>query len=100
MSTGSLWGSDGCCLESTCCFMDWKEDTCEFRVEVEWSEVEDRESGVVVCNDTADEATMDEGVTVDEDEEDERLDECLLDWCLVEREELLEGVEDDVDGCL
>jgi hypothetical protein len=81
--------------------MDWKEDTCEFREEEEErSVVEERESGVVVCNDTVAEATTDEGVAVDEDEEDERLDECFLDWCLVEREEVLEGVEDDVDGCL
>ena len=73
ISTGSLWGSDGCCLESMCCFMDWKEATCELREEEEgWSVVEDRKSGVVVCNDAVEEATMDEGVAVDEDEEDER----------------------------
>ena len=101
MSTGSLWGSDGWCLESMWCFMDWKEATCEFREEEEeWSMVEDRESRVVVCNDTVDEAAVDDGVAVDEDEEDERWDECLLGWCLLEREEALEGVEDDVDGCL
>jgi len=101
MSTGSLWDSGGCGLESMCCFMDWKEDTCELREEdEEWSVVEERESGIADCNDAVDEATIDEGVTVDEDEENEGLDECLLDWCLVERDELLEGVEDDVDGCL
>lgn len=61
---------------------------------------EDRESGVVVCNDAVDEAMIDAGAAVDEDEEDERWDECLLGWCLDEREELLEGVEDDVDDCL
>lgn len=43
---------------------------------------------------------MDDGVTVDEDEEEERLDEGFLDWCLVEREEELEEVEEDDDGCL
>lgn len=87
-------------MESTCCFIDWKEDTCEFREEEEGcSVVGGRVSGIVVCNDAVDEVTTDEGVIVDEDEDDEGLDECLLDWCLVERE-LLEGVEDDVDGCL
>ena len=97
MSTGSLWGSDGCCLESTCCFMDWKEDTCEFREEEEGrSVVEDRKSGVVVGSDAVEEAIVDEGITVDEEEKDE----CFLGWCLVEREEVLEEVEDDVDGCL
>jgi len=79
--------------------MDWKEDTCEFREEEEGrSAVEERESGVVVGSEAVDGATVDEGVTVDEEEENERLDECFLDWCLVEREEVLEGVEDDVDG--
>lgn len=43
---------------------------------------------------------MDDGVTVDEDEEEERLDECFLGWCLVEREEELEEVEEDDDDCL
>lgn len=43
---------------------------------------------------------MDDVVTVDEDEEEERLDESFLDWCLVEREEELEEVEVDDDGCL
>ena len=101
MSTGSLRGSDGNCLESTCCFMDWKEDTCEFlEEEGEWSVVEEREPGLVVGNDAIEEATAEDGVAVDEDEEDERLDESFLDWCLVEREEELEEVEDDVDGCL
>jgi len=101
MSTGSLWVSGGCGLESMCCLMDWKEDTWELREEdEEWSVVEERESGVVVCNDAVDEATVDDGVVVDDDEDEEGLDECLLDWCLVERDELLEGVEDDVDGCL
>ena len=100
MSTGSFWGSAGCCLGSGCCFIDWKEDTCEFREEEEVrSVVEERGSGVVVGSDAVDEATVDEGVAVDEDEDDERLDECFLGWCLIEREELLEGVEDDVDGC-
>ncbi|KAF9652205.1 hypothetical protein BDM02DRAFT_3126568 [Thelephora ganbajun] len=102
MSTGSLWGSDGCCLESTCCFIDWKEETWEFlEEEEERSVVEERESGVGVGSDAVDEATVDEGVGVDEeDDDDDRLDECFLDWCLVEREEELEDVEDDVDGCL
>ena len=81
--------------------MDWKGDTCELReAEEARSVVEDRGSGVAVGSDAVNEATVDEGVTVDEDEEDERLDECFLDWCLVEREEVVEGVEDDVDGCL
>lgn len=81
--------------------MDWKGDTCGFREEGEGrSVVEDRGSGVVVGSDAVKEATVDEGVAVDEDEEDERLDECFLDWCLVEREEVLEDAEDDVDGCL
>ena len=97
MSTGSLWGSDGCCLESTCCFMDWKGDTCEFREEEEErSVVEGRESGVVVGSVGAEETIVDEGVADDEEEKEE----CFLDWCLVEREEVLEEVEDDVDGCL
>jgi hypothetical protein len=96
MSTGSLWGSDGSCLESTCCFMDWKEDTCEFREEEGRSVTEDRESGVVVGSDAVEEAIVDEGVAVDEEEKDE----CFLDWCLLEREEVLETVDDDVDGCL
>lgn len=101
MSTRSLWGSDGCCLESTCCFIDWKGDACEFLEEDEgWSVFEERESGVVVGNDAIEEATVDEGVAVDEDEEDGGLDENFLDWCLAEREEELEEVEDDVDGCL
>jgi hypothetical protein len=101
MSTGSLRDSDGCCLDSTCCFMDWKEDTWEFfEEEEEPSVVEERESGVVVDSDAEGGALVDEGVIVDEDEEDERLDESFLDWCLVEREEELEEVEDDVDGCL
>ena len=39
---------------------------------------EDRESGVAVCNDAVDEAMVDAGAAVDEDEEDERWDECLL----------------------
>lgn len=100
MSTGSLWGSDGCCLGSTWCFIDWKGDTWEFREEEEErSVVEDRESGVAVGSDVVEEATADEGEAVDE-EKDEKLDECFLGWCLVEREELLEDVEDDVDGCL
>lgn len=101
MSTGSLWGSGGCDLESTCCFMDWKEDTWEFlEEEEEWSVVEKRESGVVVGNDVIDEATVEDGVRVEEDEEDEMFDEGFLGWCLLEREEELEDVEDDVDGCL
>ena len=80
--------------------MDWKEDTCEFREEGgESSVVEDRESGVVVGSDTVNEATVDEGVAVDEEDEDERLEECFLDWCLAEREVVVEDVEDDVDGC-
>lgn len=101
MSTGSLRGSDGCCLGSTCRFMDWKEDTCEFlEEEGGWSVLEERESELAVGNDAIEEETVDDGVAVDEDEEDERLDESFLDWCLVEREEELEEVEDDVDGCL
>jgi len=80
--------------------MDWNGDTCELRKEEEErSVVEDCWSGVVVGSDAVDEATMDEGVAVDEDEDDDRLDECFLGWCLVVREELLEDVEDDVDGC-
>lgn len=100
MSTGSLRGWEECCLESTCCFMDWKEDTCELLEEEGSSVVEERESGVVVGNDAIDWATEDDGVTVDEDEEEERLDECFLDWCRDEREEELEEVEEDADGCL
>lgn len=88
-------------MKSTCCFMDWKEDTWEFlEEEGEWSTVEERESGVVVGNDAIDEGTIEDGVVVNEDEDDERLDESFLDWCLDEREEELEEVEDDVDGCL
>ena len=80
MSTGTFWVSGGCGLESMCCFMDWKEDTWELREEdEEWSVVEERESGIADCNDAVDETTVDEGVIVDEDEEDEGLDECLLD---------------------
>jgi len=79
MSTGSLWESGGCGLESMCCFMDWKDDTWEFLEEDEEWSVEERESGVVVCNDAVDEAIVEDGVTVDEDEDDEGLDECLLD---------------------
>jgi hypothetical protein len=100
MSTGSLGGSDENCLESTCCFMDWKEDTWEFlEEEGGWSVVEGRESGLVAGNDAIDGVTVEEGVAVDEDEE-ERFDESFLDWCLVEREEELDEVEDEVDGCL
>jgi hypothetical protein len=81
--------------------MDWKEDTCEFfEEEGELSAVEERESGLVAGNDAIDEATTDDEMAADDDEEDERLDESFLDWCLVEREEELEEVEDDVDGCL
>jgi len=80
--------------------MDWKEDTCECREGgAEWSVTEERESGVVVGNDVVDGARVEEGVIVDEEEEEERLDECFLGWCLVERE-VLGGVEDDVNGCL
>lgn len=101
MSTGSFWESDGSCLESTCCFMDWKGDTCEFRTEeAERSVVEERESEVVVGSDAVDEGMVDEGVAVEEEEKDEKLEECFLCWCLVGREETLGGVEDDVDGCL
>lgn len=101
MSTGSLRGSDGCCLESTCCFIDWKEDTCEFlEDEGEWSVLDERESGLAVGNNAIDGTSVEDGMGADEDEEDERLDESFLDWCLVEREAELEGVEDDVDGCL
>ena len=77
--------------------MDWKEDTCELLEEL--SVVEERESGIVVDN-AIEEAAVDEGMDVEEDEEDEILDEAFLDWCLVEREEELEEVEDDVDGGL
>jgi hypothetical protein len=81
--------------------MDWKEDTCEFlEEEEEWSVVEERESGVAVGNDVTDEGTVEDGVMVEEDEEDEVLDEGFLGWCLLEREDELEDVEDDVDGCL
>lgn len=101
MSTGSVRGSGRCCLESACCFMDWKEDTCEFlEEEGECSEVEERESGLVVGSDAVEEATVDDGVAVDEGKEDERLDETFLGWCRVEREEELDEVEEDVDGCL
>ena len=34
--------------------------------------VEDRKYGVVVCNDAGEEATTDEGMTINEDKEDER----------------------------
>jgi hypothetical protein len=78
--------------------MDWKEDTCESLEEEEgWSTFGERESGVVVGNEVTDAATVEDGVTVEEEEEE---DEGFLGWCLLEREEELEDVEDDVDGCL
>lgn len=49
--------------------------------------VEDHESGV--CNDAVDKATVDKG-----------LNEHLQGWCLIKHEELLEGIEDNVDGWL
>jgi hypothetical protein len=80
--------------------MDWKEDTWEFlEEEGGWSVVEGRGSGLVAGNDAIDGVTVEEEVAVDEDEE-ERFDESFLDWCLVEREEGLDEVEEDVDGCL